>query len=317
MNISGNSSEHQRQPNPRLKLDAQSESSSSQDEDHLSESSDNDYELGSDDGGEGDPDSDSSEADGIQAPETEEDLKKLKVWELKELLRAFEMPVSGRKAELIQRILGRGKGTKDVKDWKKSKAKIFLSTLINDPKSRVHNMTDEEIYSSHIWFQNYTFTKFKGYLGTLQSVVEERKRVVAMNEREVRLEMVRFPRNELTTRGYPFWHTHLARTLLENDVRIIREALADEMTPKELWLSIDEYQEFLQTVFCHHVHQEKRRQREKPGWVVKRNKKARKMHEKEMNEKKEGWNSRQYAKDINDLCEKWENVITLSSDEEE
>ena len=305
-------------PNPRLKLDEQSDEDDSEyeykneyEEESLPESNSNICESGTDNiDGEGDEDGGEADDD----TPTEEDLQQLKVAELKELLKKFEMPVSGKKHELIQRILGRGKGTKDVKEWKKSKAKKFLLTLINDPKSKVHTMTDEEIYKSHHWFQNYPFSKFKGYLRTLQTAAEERWKVVAMYEREIRLEMIRFPRNELTSRGYPFWHTHLAKSLLEEDVR---EGRADEMKPKQLWLSRDEYQEFPHPVFCHHVHQEKRKQREQPGWVAKRNKKARKMHEKEMKENKEGWNSRQHKKDINELIEKFENAITLSSDEEE
>lgn len=264
-------------PNPRLQVDIESDS-------------DSDPESGSE------GEEEKEEYDDVELPSqpsrdeenngTEEELNKLTVIKLKERFRQLELPVSGRKNELIDRLMGRGKTTGNVKEWRKSKAKSFLVKLIEDENSKVHKMTAEEIYKSHDWFQNYSFAKFKTYLRTIQAADVYLKNVVDDDEREIWSELIAFPRGEMTVRGYPFWHIHAARDLLEKDVRC---GNADEIKPKELWEARVEYQAFPELVFCHHVHQEKRQQREEPGWVDKRNKKARKMHEDEVMSNKESW----------------------------
>lgn len=302
------------QPNLRLRLDEiESDSESESESDDSTARSNYNTDSGTEAGEVDSEDEDEDDSDYAQV-ETEEDLKKLKVADLKQRLRDLEMPVSGKKAELIQRLLGRGKSTDNVKVWRKSKAKKLLTTLVNDPKSRVHTMTEEEIYKSHEWFQNYPLSKFKIYLNTLQTAAEQRRRIVEEDERIIRLELIRFPRNELTSRGYPYWDTHPSRSFLEKDVR---DGRADEMKPMQLWLSRDEYQEFPQHVFRNHVHQEKRKQREPSGFVASRNKKARRMHEKEMKEHKETWKTQQHSADVNELCKKWEDVLIVDTDEEE
>jgi hypothetical protein len=213
------------------------------------------------------------------------------------------MPVSGRKQELIDRLLGRGP-TK-VTDWKKSKAKVILSSLIDDENSSVHRMTAEEIHNSHPLFKTYKLEKFKGYLETLQKAAENLRNIVREDEREIWSELIAFPRAEMTIRGYPFWDTHDARDLLEKDVK---DGKANRLAPSELRKTREEYKEFPPLVFCRHVQQERRRQREPSGWVVKRNKKARKMLEKEVSEEKNKWEEEKYKNDIKELCAVWEDM---------
>ncbi|KAL7530545.1 hypothetical protein ACHAXR_003551 [Thalassiosira sp. AJA248-18] len=140
------------------------------------------------------------------------------------------MPVSGKKIELINRLLGRSVAAAEkVEPWKKSKAKALLSKLIADENSRAHQMTAEEIYKSHPWFQLYPLKNFKTNIKTLQKATSELKKIVREDEREIWSELVAFPRPELTCRGYPFWHIHPARKLLEKDVT---DGKADQMKPK-------------------------------------------------------------------------------------
>ena len=64
---------------------------------------------------------------------------------------------------------------------------------------------------------------------------------------------------------------------------------ANEMKPKDLWKSRNEYKEFPLDVFCGHVHQEKRAQQEVPYWIVKRNKKGLRKHNEHANDLKQAW----------------------------
>lgn len=245
---------------------------------------------------------------------TEEYLKGLTNAVLKDRLKKKGLKIGGKKAELINRLMGRDKPK--VEEWKKSEAKRLLIRLINDDNSWVHRMSPEDIYKSNPMFENYPLPKFKEYLKCLQKGAADLKEIVGVNEQEIWQELIAFPREEMTDRGYPFWDTHPARALLENDIKD-READADDgdaddgMKPKQLWESREEYKEFPLSVFRGHIYQERRRQREEPGYVHRRNQKAHKMHEDEVNEMKDDWDAKQQNKqeeEMNKMCERWETL---------
>jgi hypothetical protein len=236
--------------------------------------------------------------------ETAEYLSGLTVEVLKVRLRKKGMKLGGKKSELIDRLMGRGKP--EVKEWKKSDARRLLVKLFKDKKSRVHRMTDEGIHESVPLFEAYPLPKFKEYLKGVRETAAELREIIAMNEREIWEEELAFPRGEKTCRGYPFWRTHSARPLLEKD---IKSGKAADMKPKILWGSRKEYMEFPPDVFRGHIYQEKRRQREGPGYVAKRNKEAQKMHDEEVNAMKEEWDLKQQDRqeiELQKLCENWE-----------
>ncbi|KAL7538558.1 hypothetical protein ACHAXR_008627 [Thalassiosira sp. AJA248-18] len=238
--------------------------------------------------------------------ETEQHLNKLTVDALKERLRKKGLKVGGKKTELISRLMGREQHQRKVKEWKDSEAKAFLTKLIRDEKSWIHKMSPEEIYESQPSFQHYSFPKFKEYLKSLQKANADLKEMVRVSEQEIWTELNAFPREEMTDRGYPFWDTHPARALLEQDVG---DGKADEMKPKKLRETREEYAEFPLRVFRDHVHQEKRRKRETPGCVHRRNRKAQKMHEDEVNAMKDDWDDQQQQhqeEDMIRMCEQWE-----------
>jgi predicted RNase H-like nuclease (RuvC/YqgF family) len=79
------------------------------------------------------------------------------------------------------------------------------------------------------------------------------------------------------------------------------------MKPKELWKSRDQYLEFPLDVFRDHIHQEKRKQREAPYWVVKRNKKGMRKHKEHVKQLKREWQECHHKEGLlvdmmNDLC---------------
>ncbi|KAL7525979.1 hypothetical protein ACHAXR_001251, partial [Thalassiosira sp. AJA248-18] len=238
--------------------------------------------------------------------ETEACIRSLTTAVLKERLKKKGLKLGGSKAELIDRLMGREKPK--VIEWNKSDGKRLLIKLIHDDKSWVHRMTPEEIHQSNPLFANYPFPKFKEYLKCIQSTMATQKEIVRVNEQEIWQEELAFPRENTTDRGYPFWDTHAARGLLQEDVG---DGRADEMTPKELQKTRTEYMIFPLHVFRSHIYQEKRRKREEPGWVHKRNKKGQKMHENEVNALKDDWDTQQQqhrAEEINTMCQRWESL---------
>lgn len=64
-------------------------------------------------------------------------------------------------------------------------------------------------------------------------------------------DMEKLPRNQVTSRGYPFWDTHEASKLLEEDEE---SGKAKMMKPMELWKSRKEYQNFPLILFRKHIH---------------------------------------------------------------
>ncbi|KAL7539090.1 hypothetical protein ACHAWF_006291, partial [Thalassiosira exigua] len=235
--------------------------------------------------------------------QSEEYFKSLTVAALKEELRKRGLRIGGNKHDLIERLMGR-----DVKvvAWKNSHARLLLNKLFRDDKSFVHRMTAEEIHASNPLFKNYPLPKFKDYLKGIKEVAAKESEIVKMNEKEIWQDELAFPRKEMTCRGYPFWDTHPARALLEED---IKSGNTEKEEPKKVWESRAEYMQFPLHVFRGHIYQEMRRQRERPGWVVKRNKKALKMHEKEVNALKTVWDVKQQdleEDELQKMCEQWE-----------
>lgn len=206
--------------------------------------------------------------------------------ELKGLLRDKGWSQQGNKSVLVNRLLGKEKSAKKKVEWKKSRARELLQRLMYDDKSYVHNKTASEVYLTHEWFQDYPLGKFQVYFKDMKAAMEKHKRQVAMDNEAIERELARFPRNQMTNRGYPFWDTHEASRLLRRDV----EAGTDQtMKPEQLRLTEDKYQEFPLSVFRNHLYQERRRQKELKMKMVQRNKIGKKKHLAEIEKNKTDW----------------------------
>jgi len=180
----------------------------------------------------------------------------------------------------------KGPKSKKVTKWQDSKAKSLLRSLLIDPSSGIHKKHIKDIYASRLIFQDYPFDRFQANHKTLTATIEE-SRLLAVQETDAfEREQALFPRNKLTSRGYPFWHLHDAKELLEQDVK---SGVANEHKPSALRILRAEYQEFPIQVFCAHVHQEKRKQREKTYWQQASRLIGRRKHEEEVQKMKEQW----------------------------
>lgn len=249
--------------------DSDSDSSSKDFNDAKSASSSSDKSDDSDD-----------HAEDCDATMSEEELRKLTKDQLKAKLKGLGMKVSGKKEELIERLLNPQLHQKPVA-WRKSKAKALLFKLLHDKKSKLYSMTAREVYESHSWFQQYPFERFKDNFANLKASVESSLLIIEEDIKICTEELKNFPQLDETVRGYPRWDKHPAKDLLEDDIRNGRYTLGQA---KQFQRTRAEYLCFPLDVFRYHIHQERRKQRELPMKVVQRNKKARKMHQKEVKE---------------------------------
>ena len=117
----------------------------------------------------------SNEDEDVAIDESEEGLSKLTVVQLKERLRLNDLPVSGNKTELIERLMGRE--PPKLETWKKSKAKQMLKNMFADENSKVHTLSAEAIHQSHPQFKVYPFDKFQGYVQTIKGASSELKEI--------------------------------------------------------------------------------------------------------------------------------------------
>ena len=237
----------------------------------------------------------------------------LTVPELKSYLEQWGLRVFGHKTQLVERLedyqqsknmevgiitdrhVGGSKSnsnnktketTKKLARWQCSKAKAILVELHLDDNSPVHNKSAEELYALHKEFQLYPFRRFAENLKSLRAAIKKEKAITASDERDFSHDQIYCPRKEKTSRGVHFWDTHPANLLLQSDLRDMNGGTGRILLPSELRMTRKEYQYFSVKTFCGHVHQEKRKMREKPYWIPKRNKDGMKRHEEEVNRAK-------------------------------
>ena len=109
--------------------------------------------------------SEADEAEDVDGHQwTEENLSGLKNRELQDILARLGLKKSGKKKELVDRILGREVVEKNKPKWKNSKARALLVKLLMDKDSSVHSMTWQQIHSSHEWFSEFDAKSFKKYV---------------------------------------------------------------------------------------------------------------------------------------------------------
>lgn len=86
--------------------------------------------------------------------------------------------------------------------------------------------------------------------------------------------------------GYPYWDTHPAKELLREDVK---NGVTDCVTPKVLWESSAEYQQFPLHVFARRFYKAKYNAKASVAWQILRNKKAQKQQHDEAKANKDSW----------------------------
>lgn len=151
-----------------------------------------------------------------------------------------------------------------------SKAYLLLFLLLmNDVSSTaLARMSVEEVWQSDELFQQYELEKFKEYYKSMVIRTDQRKQSIRDEYKAYQDDMMKLPRCNTTTRGYPFWDTHKASESLQEDKESGR---AKELKPMALWKSRTEYQNFPIDVFRKHIYQLRAKKLAAPFWQYKRN----------------------------------------------
>ena len=157
------------------------------------------------------------------------------------------------------------KTTKDgepaVAPWGSSKAKHILRQGIVDG-SIPNSMPVEEVYELCDLFKLYNKENFTTNLKNLREAVAKDYDRMAADAKAYGhdIELLKILREQQPSSfpkpPYPNWHTHVARLHLRDDLGAHKHM---SMTPKELYLTRQEYQEFPHDVFCDHIYQERDR----------------------------------------------------------
>ena len=206
-------------------------------------------------------------------PDLPNNLEALTNPQLKDLLKLRDLPVSGKKADLIARLKTYSGRPKPSKKWANSQAKKDLKKALLDPNHPFHTMAPDAVHNSDEKYQQYPL--FKEYFVEMKKRVAEEKERVKMDDAMVKEHLLMFPRAPLNKRGYPHWDGHPAQEWLQVDVA---NGLHEEMKPRHLRKTRECYKEFPKKVFAKRVYAEEARQKAAGFWADKRNKKAMKRY---------------------------------------
>lgn len=194
--------------------------------------------------------------------------------QLKDLLKLRDLPVSGNKAELIQRLKDYSGRTMPSKKWQYSQAKKDLKKALLDPNHIFHRMTPDAIHQSDEKYKQYPL--FREYLAEMKKRVAAEKEQAKDDDLRAEEHNLHFPRSEINKRGYPHWDLSDAKQWLEVDVA---NGLHENMMPQELQAKRPHvYGRFPPKVFSKRVHAEVAKQKAAGFWADKRNKKAMKKY---------------------------------------
>lgn len=92
----------------------------------------------------------------------------------------------------------------------------------------------------------------------------------------------------------------------------VENGTADLLKPIKLRDTRSEYQDFDTGVFCGHVQQEKRAQRENPYWIPKRNRDALAKHNEEVEALKSEFDTRHLEEELEEMDKLFKNLGSLS-----
>ena len=255
----------------------------------------NSDENGEDDSRIGFDDGDTDSLDKVN--ELEEDLNSYTVAQLKVKLAEQGLIQTGKKPDLIQRILkpqaSDFKKKSKVEPWRTSKAKALLIRLLSDKSSRIQGLTPDESWESSEWFKKYPKDRFVSNMKNLKKSIEARGGIVANDNEiiEAELSSIRASNQILC----PLWHQHDASRLLEQD---IKDSMHEGMSPRKFRQTRAEYMQFDLETFRKHIYQEQRKQREMPMKVAKRNKLAEETHREVIEEEVARWHADQEHDDM-------------------
>ena len=176
--------------------------------------------------------------------------------------------------------------TDNKPEWKNSKARDLLYKLRLRRFEGVGAMSSENIYKYHPVFAQYDLGDFKKRDKEMIKLTSKHRERLESDIELFRLHRLKHPQMTISSRGKRIWNNHPAKLKLIADTS---SGKAASMKPKQLWETLEEYQDFSLKDFRKHVYQEKYRQLAGPYWQQKRNKAAEKKHYEEVEKMYQEW----------------------------
>ena len=210
----------------------------------------------------------------------EDRLKDMKKADLKSLLKQKDLPLSGNKEELIERLVLYPNGCPEAPLWQYSNTKKYLKRELLDPSSPIHNMSVKDIWNSDSRYKRYPL--FPKYYEVLKARVEAEKKQVQEDDVKAERHIKNNQHSLLNKRGYPHWKKHPAKELLEVDVA---NKVHERMSRTKLQQSRAAYMAFPSEVFNKRVNREIDKQRAAQFWAYKRNKRGMKKYLQDVEER--------------------------------
>lgn len=153
--------------------------------------------------------------------------------------------------------------------WQHSAAKENLALEIL--AGLITETTDLDIlHGSLDMYRQYDRKKFKRNIKALMKSLAMKEARAAFDTAAVINARNLYPRPALTSGGYPFWDTSVAKVSLSSDVD---NGIDQNMTSAELWNSRQEYKLFPIAVFQKHILQEHSKRKASGFFLAKLNKK--------------------------------------------
>lgn len=179
------------------------------------------------------------------------------------------------KAETIKKKKGAA-----LPPWNKGLGKEHLEALLWDPNSFVHDkmLSVEEVHNKELLFRQYPFDVFERNFKNAKSRFESNIELARLDLLALEHDRILHPRPARTIRKNPFWDTHSAKQLLEQD---LKAGLYLGMKPIEIRMQRSEFQDFDKSCFSKHIFHTKQKLLEEVGWQFRRNRSAFAEHVKE------------------------------------
>jgi hypothetical protein len=153
--------------------------------------------------------------------------------------------------------------------WAKSRGKEMLAAMIMIGDVDKHT-NYERLYDSEPEFKKYKIHNFKSNVKNLIAALAKKEDHATFDHIAATNDAIRFPRSQVTSRGYPYWDTSEALAWLKPDVK---NGVHETMTMEEFHNSRDAYLAFPKDIFRKHVHQEVSSRLQKSYWIKKMQKK--------------------------------------------
>lgn len=159
-----------------------------------------------------------------------------------------------------------------------------------------------QIHESHRLFRQYPLADFRKYDAEMIQFTSAKKAQRDDQQEAFERHCLAFPRGLLTERGVPYWDTHPAKKMLEEDVKCYSSE-PHKLKPAKLRETRVEYKSFSLKKFGERVHAEKKRQRTQPFWQQSAKKIAIKKREEDLEEMKKDWMENDINGEVDRLAE--------------